>query len=289
MAEENSIKINPTKPTEYEFDVMIQGIDVTLVPLVRFVIIGDVCDESYRCSRVADEKSKWVVKLPVLTHIKAESTKFRVEVIVDDYYFEPAQGEITFVSASDVHFKDKPSKKPSVTTKIVDEPKKAEEPKAAKVKESAEKTVDEAMNGGGGAEITGRYAPNNSLLTPEEDPTENGRMKGDSSVNDEFTDPNRLDPEIVELNKINDIADDHPLGDGKQYPQEDGKDGFDARDIASKIIKDSMGNLKAPAKKGSLFKRGEDGKPIIAGFESVQTKQEQARKAAKVKEILGTN
>jgi hypothetical protein len=33
MAEENSIKINPTKPTEYEFDVMIQGIDV----------IGSVC------------------------------------------------------------------------------------------------------------------------------------------------------------------------------------------------------------------------------------------------------
>lgn len=295
---DNTISINPSKPTEHEFEVTIQGIDHSIIPVVRFVIISDSadkCDESYRCNKVTGEKNKWVANLPALTHITTPTSKFRIEVIVDDYYFEPAQGEIKFIAASDVHFNDKSTKKPHVTaSKVEAETKKP-------VKESSDLDESGGMTGGGGAEITGRYAPTNSLLKPEEDPIKNNRMRQDNATSDEFIDTSRLDnvrasdaasevdPEEDELDKINDISDpdEHPLGDGKQYPQSDGKDGFDARRIADQIIKDRMGNIKTPEKRGSLFTRGPDGKPLITGLESQSVKDEQARKAAAVRDILG--
>jgi len=133
----------------------------------------------------------------------------------------------------------------------------------------------------GGPQITGRYAPTNALLKPEEDPTENGRMRSIASVNDEFTDPERL-----ELDKINDISSEHPLGDGKQYPQEDGKDDEEARVIADRIIQGRSGKLPAPEKKGTLFPRTPEGKLNIRGLENPDVRAEKARKAEKVRDIL---
>ena len=59
------------------------------------------------------------MKLPKLTHINSDVAPFRVEVIIDGYYFEPAQGEMTFIKSPDVQFKKSEAKRPSVTTSFV--------------------------------------------------------------------------------------------------------------------------------------------------------------------------
>jgi hypothetical protein len=114
---ESSIKINPAKNSELEFDVIIQGMDDINIPIVKFVISSqaDLCDYAFRCKRVDGEKNKWVAKLPALLHIKESSLKFHVEVIIDGYYFEPAQGDVLLVTDPTVKFQPSVSK-PTVTT-----------------------------------------------------------------------------------------------------------------------------------------------------------------------------
>lgn len=122
MSDATTIKINPGKNSDLEFDVMIQGLDQADLPIVKFVITSEAagCDYAFRCVKVdaADDqtaKHRWLAKLPALAHIKENQVKFHVEVIVDGYYFEAAAGFVTLVTDPSVKFQPSVSK-PTVTT-----------------------------------------------------------------------------------------------------------------------------------------------------------------------------
>jgi hypothetical protein len=156
--------------------------------------------------------------------------------------------------------------------------------------------LTETPQGGGGGEITGMYAPTNSLLKPEEDPTKNGRMKGDSSVNDEFIDKDRLS-----LDKAEDLGTLSP-GEGRAYQQEDGKgrngkivppgevegEQDTPRAIEDEEFDPKDSKVAKAIKKGTLFKRDSSGKPVIKGIHTPEAKQRLKDNASKVKDILKT-
>mgnify|MGYP000849692977 FL=1 len=111
-----SIKININKPSELQFDVSIQGADTDEI-VVRFVLLDiNGCDYSFCCSKVEDSKKSWKVKLPKLSHIDKTTCKFRLEVIIDEYYFEPVNSELQFIASKDVTATLKQSSKPKVST-----------------------------------------------------------------------------------------------------------------------------------------------------------------------------
>lgn len=316
---DTNIQFNPAKSTELEFNVVISGIDDVNIPTVRFVIVSavDGCDYSFKCGKLEGEKSKWLAQMPALPQIKVNTAQFRVEVIIDDYYFEPATGEITFITAPSVKFAGNNTPKPHVTASFTvkqseDEKESVKKDGTGKLFTDAEvrargkqeiekqkKKVTEDLletpQGGGGGEITGMYAPNNSLLKPEADPTENGRMRGDTSVNDEFTDKDRLS-----LDKAEEIGSSiRPNDGGRAYQQEDGKpregkiaaeeeEEFDPKKVADNIMKSTIGKLPKATSKGTLFKRDSSGKTVIKGLEDTKTKERLKGNAAKVKDILGS-
>lgn len=94
-----TIKINNTKETALEFDVAIQGLNEATLPKsdVRFVVTN--ADGKYnlsvKCAKM--EGNKWLAKIPAL-NLSAPNQNFRVEVIVDGYYFEPAAGTLVLIS-----------------------------------------------------------------------------------------------------------------------------------------------------------------------------------------------
>ncbi len=168
--------------------------------------------------------------------------------------------------------------------------------------------ISEAASGGG--EVTGQYAPTNSLLKKEENPaaSQSHTKLWDANQNDEFVDKARLDL----------ITDEDPIpGSGNQYPQNDGKGeyfdseydfddnedepededslvynlkndklDYDPTKIAEDIIKNTIGNTKTPSILGSLFKRDANGKTIIPGLESKEQKELNAAKNQKIRDLL---
>lgn len=240
---------------------MIQGMDDMNVPVVRFVITSEAaqCDYSFSCKRVEGEKNKWCAKLPALLHVKESTVKFHVEVIVDGYYFEPAQGSVTLVTDPTVKFTPSVSK-PTVTTSFT-------------VRQEPDEKKDEEDE-----EITGQYAPTNALLKPEFPPPE--------------THVANKDDEHVDYSKIDAISSEVVPGEGDPYPprapDEGDEDDFDPRRVAESIVRKTFGSGAAkPATQGTLFKRDKDGKTVIEGLDSPAGKAEKALKAAKVREILG--
>lgn len=272
MADASTIKINPAKSSDLEFDVMIQGMDDTNLPVVKFVLSSDSAgyDLAFKCSKVDGEQHKWVARLPVLTHLKDNTVKFHVEVIIDGYYFEPAQGEVTLVTDPSVKFQPTATK-PTVTTSFTvrqsDDDKKDDD-----------KDKDEEDE-----QITGQYAPTNSLLKPEEEPTQGSVKTAQVGNNDEH----------IDISKISDIASSVTPGettDPLPQPTDDEGDesDFDPRRIAETIVKNTFGaGLQRPATQGALFKRTADGRPVVEGLESPADRAKKKQKEARVKEILG--
>ena len=96
--ENNTIRINPGKASTLEFDVTISGLD-KISPIVRFVIhkANNNIDWVVNCKKL--EGSKWQASFPAFENFKLSSCNFSVEVIVDEYFFNPAKGEIEFINA----------------------------------------------------------------------------------------------------------------------------------------------------------------------------------------------
>ena len=261
MSDEATISLNPAKASELDFEVTVQGLDDDEPPVVRFVIIGGETnyDHSFRCSRIEDEKHGWNVKLPVLDHIAGDvdSAPFRVEVIVDGYYFEPAHGEVAFIKKPDIKIgKQKRSTRPTVTTSF--KVKQEDEP----VKEAA-----------GGGEITGQQQITNTLLVPEEEPKQSGPTRPQEDEN-------------IDHSKLNDIASSSVPGQGTD---DSGMAAvFDPKTAAAEIVARTIGRVQRPDKQGSLLPR-RDGKTAIPGLEDAATQKVQQTKAAKVRDILKTN
>ena len=92
-----TLQLNSSRPAEFEFDVQVQGITLQASPEVRFALLAPAYALTFGCSRVSD--TKWKVCLPVLEDQLGEASyQFRVEVIADGYYFEPAAGTVAIVT-----------------------------------------------------------------------------------------------------------------------------------------------------------------------------------------------
>jgi len=96
---DTTIKLSNSKNTDLEFDVSIQGLNEDTIGSadVRFVIANadDRFNMSVKC--VKTEGSKWMAKIPA-PMLQNTNQQFRVEVIVDGYYFEPVNGSLVLVS-----------------------------------------------------------------------------------------------------------------------------------------------------------------------------------------------
>lgn len=255
MSDENTITLNPSKSSELEFDVRIQGMDSGELPMVRFVVIGSESnyDHTFRCDKSPDDKHGWIVQLPALPDVISDNTPFRVEVIVDGYYFEPAQGSIKTVEQPDIIIGDKKSTKPTVSTSF-------------KVKQ-----VGEAA---GGREVTGQSQITNQLLTPEFEP----RSSITRPPEDEAIDLDKLDGDA-----ITNIASGVIPGQGTADTELAAK--FDPKQTATDILTKTIGKLKRPEKPGSLFTR-RDGKAKIPGLVDPDIKRTQELNAQSVREII---
>lgn len=283
MADENVIKLNPNKSSTLEFDVTVSGLDGA-PPTVRFVIHEMLAgvDWTVKCSKI--EKNRWQASFPTFKNMELDRNNFSVEVIVDEYFFKPAEGEIVFINTPDVSFDKPKSNKPTVSASFtVKQDEEPEKPKKAK------KPVKEAMGGG---EITGQFAPTNDLLKVEEDPTfTHSHLKtAQAAKDDQAIDLDKLDPEHEELDTAEEITDEVLPGSGEQYPQDDGKEEFDPKKVAENILHQTIGigvSNRGVEKKGSLFKRDAEGKIIVPGLESPAQLEIKEERERKVKEILG--
>lgn len=277
---ESTIKINPNMKCELVFDVTVQGLDENTTPIVRFSLSGSAgFDCTFICTKRDD--GKWMASMPPLPFLTDNSVKFRVEVIVDEYYFEPASGTVYLVSDPTVTMVPNVSK-PKVTSSF-----SVSQPDSPKQKKTiAEKATTPAYSG--------PPAPSNLLLTPEEEPMQGSVKNPEAEKRDQTIDHVKLtdisssvspgettDPEPqASYNDADDINGLDPLD--KEVGEEDS-----AREVAAKIIKKTVGGATKPTTAGTLFKRGADGKVVVPGLDSPADKIAKQAKAAKVRDILG--
>ena len=273
---DNQITLNPNKASTLEFDVMISGLE-KIKPTVRFVLknMMEGLDWSVNCSNI--EGTKWQASFPKLG-ITQDSCSFAVEVMIDEFFFVPATGEITFVNASNVTFDKTKGNKPSVSASFTVKQEEDIKPKPKrKVKEGAE-----------AANITGRYAPTNDLLKPEFPPEESHAKTPKLDPMDEFIDKDELFGEVTP-------------GPGEPYPEkyeedEELDDDFLDKDIdesTQSIINNIFGrpvqlgvSHRGNGTRGSLFKRDANGKAIVPGLETKEQKLKIAENSRKVKDML---
>lgn len=275
---EPTIKINPTKSCDIEFEVSVQGSEMSETPIVRLVLNG--CDDyltTFECTK--GEGSKWSTKLPPLTHCTRTTIPFHVEVIVDGYYFEPAEGTVQLITNPAVMFPSAGGK-PTVTTSFTvhqeeDEPedKKATEPPAKKATDEPKKDEEDEQ-------ITGQYAPTNGLLKPEYAPPQSHVKTPNAEKDDQHIDMSKLASHVV------------PGETTDPEPQDDGKDegdevGFDPARIAEQIVRSTVDQIEKPTSSGVLFRRRADGSPIVEGIDTSKDAAAKRAKASRVKEILG--
>lgn len=270
------IKINPGKPCELEFEVSVQGSDQSDPPIVRLVLEGH---PDYACVFLCDKQdgSKWQARLPELSHFTRTSVPFHVEVIVDGYYFEPAEGTIQLITDPKVMFPSASTAgKPTVTTSFT-------------VKQESDSTPAKAEED---EEVTARYggemSPTNQLLKPEEPPLETTVKVAQAGVDDEYIDHSRLNSiasEVVPGDSTDpepDTTEPRVHNDDDEGDEED----FNPKSVAESIVRNTLGKVERPSTRGSLFKRSSDGRPIIEGLETPHTKALKEQRAKAVKQIL---
>lgn len=280
------IRINNTKECELEFEVNIQGISVDNpenAAQVRFVITnvynGDLV---FKCDHRADSTTKWFVKLPSLPLLsqKTDAHMFRIEVIIDGYYFEPATGNLILLRDPEVSVSNasKPKVSVQVTEPVVgknednkdkvkpeekkEEPKKTETKPEAKEEKKEEKVEERVAQAAG--DIDGQTDPSTYRLVPEFPPDNDvegdERMKGHA----------RRMPEDEATNPFKVFHNTH-MDEPEEEPEI-------ANTIGSKV--------KKPEKQGFLFQRT-DGKPVIEGVEpDAETKKKLKKKADAVRNAL---
>lgn len=93
---DETIKIDPSADNKLEFDVVLQNTDGFEAPRVRFITSNAMEDVEtiHKCTRVPGEKDKWSTTLTPLQEKHGETLNYRIEVIVDGYYFEAANGSL---------------------------------------------------------------------------------------------------------------------------------------------------------------------------------------------------
>lgn len=123
------ISIVKTRDNELEFDINIRGAQ-RQDPTVRLVIEDPKVNYSFNCSNLKDDK--WVVNIPPLPHLTRKEYPFRLEVIIDGYYFEPYRKKLNIIPEPIV-------KSGKVAEKHPEKPVVNDKPKAA---ETTKKVVE---------------------------------------------------------------------------------------------------------------------------------------------------
>ena len=107
------IKINHLKQNTIEFELEVEGDKVEGEEYhVRFVVETHGVDLSFPCNV---NGKKCVANIPVLDFMDKTTFNFRVEVIVDGYFFEASKGVVTVVGSNEI-YTTQPKVKLSTTT-----------------------------------------------------------------------------------------------------------------------------------------------------------------------------
>ncbi len=104
MSNQPVIKLHNSKETEFEFNVAIQGHGSESQPMVRFVV-ENVKGYNVALDCQSTGKDLWSVKVPAISTLE-ENHNFRVEVIVDGYYFVPTTGLVEVQKAPQVSVRE---------------------------------------------------------------------------------------------------------------------------------------------------------------------------------------
>ena len=119
-----SISIVKTRDNELEFDINIRGAQKQN-PVVRLVIEDRKVHYSFACNNT--DGDKWIVAIPPLPQLTRKAYPFRLEVIIDGYFFEPYRKTMSVIPEPVVKsgkVAEKHPEKPVVNKKKPAAPKK---------------------------------------------------------------------------------------------------------------------------------------------------------------------
>lgn len=124
---DNNVTITNTKESVLDFQVTVNGVEVEDMK-VRFVVETTLGEMGFVATKKDNEK--WAVTIPALPHVERTAHNFRIDVVVDGYYFEAMRGVLNVTGPVDLYATvPKPEAKPSVNPSVKPEiPKKAETP-----------------------------------------------------------------------------------------------------------------------------------------------------------------
>lgn len=133
MAEVNSIVKSRTNKLEFEVSIKGGGDDKT--PTIRFVLEDKDMNYTFDC--VNEEDNIWVVTIPPMPQLTKKRYPFRVEVIIDGYYFEPFRKTLSIITDPEVDIADPDVKRPK--TKVSTKKEEAPRPKKKRPVKRTEK------------------------------------------------------------------------------------------------------------------------------------------------------
>ena len=125
------ISIVRTRDNEQEFDLEISGSGKKAT--VRFVIEDKDVNYSFVCNN--PEGDKWVANIPPMPQLTKKAYPFRIEVIIDGYYFEPYRKTINVIAEPTVKSSDVETGRPEEPTVNI----KVKKDKTKPVKKTAKK------------------------------------------------------------------------------------------------------------------------------------------------------
>ena len=121
------ISIVKTRDNELEFDINITGAQKK-EPVVRLIIENDKVNYTFDCTNLKGDK--WVCAIPPMPQLTKKAYPFRLEVIIDGYFFEPYRKTINIIPEPVVKsgkVAEKHPEKPVVKDKIVKDKEETKE------------------------------------------------------------------------------------------------------------------------------------------------------------------
>lgn len=97
----DAVTIDNTKEQQLELEMTIQGVDGTKETKLCFVIESENMYFGFKAEK--GQGDNWVVNLPKLPMLARTTYDYKVVVVSDGYYFEPASGIVTVVGPREVY------------------------------------------------------------------------------------------------------------------------------------------------------------------------------------------
>lgn len=255
----SAIAINFVTGQSVQFDVSIEGLDDN-TPDVRFVISGATVgyDVTLPCEHVDD--NTWVVEVPKLPVKKAATLSFKIEIVVDGYYFVPAKGEIKATTGPTVSVKN---------TKV-----------------TAIQTI--------AAESTSHVdlpISSSSVSSAVDDPSVDAAREVEEVVPVEYIDstaPHIEELPVVETDEVADyVSQPAELTQLSEMLEASPAPTFNPKDAAQRAIQSVLGGVVVrPERPGSVLTRDAKGRVVGAGVETAEVTQERLERSRRVREML---